>query len=324
MNIDLRHLDAFVSAARYRSFTRAARSLNISQPTFTVQIRQLETELGVRLLDRNTRSVELTRVGKDLFPVLERLMRELKSVLSSTQESAANKIGPVTVAVLPSLAATVLPRILATLKIGHPGVSVRLREAPARRIVSMITSEEVDFGIGWVKGKDSEVQFTPLFTDRMSAIFKAGSPLERKKEVTLRGLASFPLIMMDRESSVRAVVEDAFAATGNFIAPVWEATYISTALALARAGLGVTILPASVLEMDGGRHLRARPIREPDLDRRIGIIQKSGRSLSPAAEVFFQAVRTGCGDVAPGGVAKAGERLDRSPRRARRGSAPRP
>ncbi len=295
MNVDLRHLQAFVSAARYRSFTRAARSLDISQPAFTVQIRQLETELGVRLLDRTTRSVQLTRVGKDLAPVVERLLRELRSTLETTRELSATKSGPVRLASLPSLAATILPGMLSALKAEHPGVAVHLREAPARRIVGMVKSEEVDFGIGWVQGRDSEIRFTPLFTDRMSAIFKAGSPLERKKTVALRDLAAFPLILMDTESSVRALVDDAFAAMGTFVQPAWETAYISTALAMAKAGLGVTILPASVLEMDDSRHLRARPIREPDLDRRIGIIQRSGRSLSPSAEVLFNAVRRRCG-----------------------------
>jgi DNA-binding transcriptional LysR family regulator len=295
MNVDFRHLEAFISAAQHRSFTRAARSLNISQPTFTVQIRQLETELGVRLLDRNTRSVQLTRAGRDLLPVLERLMRELKSVLANTKELSATRSGPVTVAVLPSLAATILPQVLSALRTEHPGVTVHLREAPARRIVGMVKGDEVDFGIGWLKGADSDVQFRPLFTDRMSVIFKAGSALERKRAITLRDVASFPLILMDRESSVRAVVDDAFAAMGRFIAPAWEATYISTALALTRAGLGVTILPGSVLEMDGEHHLRARPIRGPGLDRHIGIVQRSGRSLSPPAEVLFQAVRALCG-----------------------------
>jgi DNA-binding transcriptional LysR family regulator len=300
MNVDFRHLEALVAAARYHNFTRAARSLNISQPTFTVQIRQLERELGVRLLDRNTRSVQLTRAGKDLVPAVERLLRELNSVLSSTKESSAAKSGAVRVATLPSLAATILPQILSALQTQHPGVVVHLREAPARRIVGMVKSEEVDFGMGWVRGRDSDVQFTPLFTDRMSAIFKAGLKLERKKTVALRDLAAYPLILTDSESSVRAMVDDAFEALGSFVQPAWEVTYMSTALALARAGLGVTILPESVLEMEGGRHLRARPIREPALDRRIGIIQTTGRSLSPAAEVFFQAVCAGCAKIKPG------------------------
>jgi len=295
MNIDLRHLEAFLAAAQHRSFTRAARSLNISQPTFTVQIRQMEAELGLRLFDRNTRSVQLTRVGKDLVPVLERLVRELNSVLTNTKELAENRSGPVTVAVLPSLAATILPQVLAVLGAEHPGVSVHLREAPARRIVAMVKGDEVDFGIGWLKGADAELRFSPLFTDRMSVIFRAGSRLERSKTVALADVASFPLILMDRESSVRAVVDDAFATMGRFVSPAWEATYISTALALARAGLGVTILPASALEMSAGRRLRARPIREPNLDRRIGIIQRTGRSLSPPAGVLFNVVRARCG-----------------------------
>ena len=194
MNIDLRHLNAFLSAARHRSFTRAAKARNVSQPSFTMQIRQLETELGVRLLDRNTRSVQLTRVGHDLFPVLERLVGELQSVLAATKESSEKRVGRVSIAVLPSLAATVLPPLLARLKTEHPGVAVHLKEAPARRVIDMVRSEEADFGIGWAKQKTADIKITPLFTDRMAAIFRHGSPLDKLKAVTLRELVSFPLI----------------------------------------------------------------------------------------------------------------------------------
>jgi LysR family transcriptional regulator, carnitine catabolism transcriptional activator len=306
MSFDLRHLHAFVSAAKHRSFTRGARSLNISQPTFTVQIRQLETELGVRLLDRNTRSVQLTRVGRDLAPVVERLLRELTSVLDSTREASLSKSGSVKVAVLPSLAATVLPPIFSCLRKDHPGVTVHLREAPARRIVGLVKSEEVDFGIGWAKDRDSEIQFTPLFRDRLCAIFSAGGKLERKRTVLLRELASLPLILTDRESSVRAMVDDAFAAMGSSVQPVWEVTHMSTALALVRAGLGVTILPGLVLEMDSGLRLRARPVRDPDLVRQIGIIQAAGRSLSPAATVLFRAISAGCREIRAGRAVPGG------------------
>ena len=307
MNVDLRHLEAFVSAAKYRSFTRAAKSLNISQPTFTVQIRQLETELGVRLLDRNTRSVQLTRVGRNLVPAVERLLRDLGSILESAKGISSTKSGSVVMAVLPSLAATILPQMLASLRTEHPGVAVRLREAPARRIVGLVKSEEVDFGIGWMKDRDGEVQFTPLFIDRMCAVFKAGSRLERRKTVALQDLAGLPLILTDTESSVRAMVDDAFEAMGSFVQPTWEVTYMSTALALVRAGLGVTILPGLALEMDGGRHLRARPLREPDLARQIGIIQETARSLSPAAEVLFRAVCVGFRDLPRGAMGKAAQ-----------------
>lgn len=77
MNLNLRHLEAFAAVARLHSFTKAARALHVSQPSFTVQIKQLEEELGVRLLDRNTRSVHLTKIGQELAPVVEGLLREL-------------------------------------------------------------------------------------------------------------------------------------------------------------------------------------------------------------------------------------------------------
>jgi len=293
MNIDLRHLEAFLAAAHYRSFTKAAHSVHVSQPTFTVQIRQLESELGVRLLDRNTRSVELTPVGRELLPALERTMRELKATLAKTVQSSKEKAGPVAIAVLPSLATTLLPQILVAMKNEHPGITIQLREAPARRIANMVKAQEVDFGIGWISGNDDELDLTPLFSDRMSAIFRAGHRLGRNKSVTLKELESLPLILMDRESSVRAMTDHAFAALGVFLKPAWEATYISTALALARAGLGVTILPSSALKTDGGSRLCARPIRGHQLDRSIAILQSHGRSLSPAADVLFHALIAG-------------------------------
>jgi LysR family carnitine catabolism transcriptional activator len=103
------------------------------------------------------------------------------------------------------------------------------------------------------------------------------------------------------------MVDDAFEALGSLVQPAWEVTYVPTALALVRAGLGVTILPESVLEMESGRHLRAHPIREPDLERRVGVIQAIGRSLSPAAEVFVQALRAGCAEVKPGERRESGK-----------------
>jgi hypothetical protein len=105
------------------------------------------------------------------------------------------------------------------------------------------------------------------------------------------------------------MVDDAFEAMGSFVQPVWEVTYMSTALALVRAGLGVTILPGLVLAMDGGRQLQAQPIRVPGLERQIGIIQATGRSLSPAAEVLFQAVCAGCRHMGPGRMGKAAQWL---------------
>jgi DNA-binding transcriptional LysR family regulator len=111
MSLDVRQLRAFVTVAECGSFTRAAASLNLSQPALTVQIRKLEQALGVRLFDRNTRVVALTRNGAELLPTLGRILRDLDGVLAETRQLVTMQRGVVRLAVLPSFASGVLPEV---------------------------------------------------------------------------------------------------------------------------------------------------------------------------------------------------------------------
>ena len=291
MNLNLRHLEAFAAVARLRSFTRAARALHVSQPSFTVQIKQLEEELGVRLLDRNTRSVSLTQIGQELAPVVERLLREIEGIVASTRALSSKSIGSVTIAALPSVSATLLPQVIATFRQQYSGIRFRLRDAIGKRIVDLVTSEAADFGIGSVEGGDFDIQFDPLFTDSMSAILPSTSPLRRKKMITLTELASQSLILTDPESTVRHIVDHAFATLGIVVMPVQEVTFMATAIGMVKAGLGVAILPSSALELDQMSSLKAVPIDSNELKRTVGIIQRKHRTLSPAAASFLGSLR---------------------------------
>src|SRR5688572_33127345 len=109
MNFSLRQLRARSAVARTASFTRAAAELNMSQPALTVQIRSLEAALGLRLLDRNTRRVQLTAIGRELLPVFERVLGDIRAVTENARELAAGDRGTVQVAALPSVCARLLP-----------------------------------------------------------------------------------------------------------------------------------------------------------------------------------------------------------------------
>ena len=121
MTPSLAQIRSFVAIAKSGSFTRAARAVHLSQPALTVQIRQLEQALNVKVLDRNTRSVRLTRVGEELVPVLERLLHELDTVVAEARGLAAMRHGIVHVACLPSFAATILPAAIVAFRAHHPG-----------------------------------------------------------------------------------------------------------------------------------------------------------------------------------------------------------
>ncbi|HEU4389872.1 MAG TPA: LysR family transcriptional regulator, partial [Blastocatellia bacterium] len=292
IDLNLRQLQTFVTVARVGSFTRAAHLLHLSQPALTKQIRQLEETLSVRLFDRNTRTVEVTRIGKELAPVVEQLMREIDAVVVNTKKLAERSRGAVRVAALPSICSTVLPEAIARFKKSYPGISVILKDILAEHLVAMVKSQEVDFGIGSLNAADSEVQFTLLLKDRIVVVFPPGFELERKQVVELKDLAGLPLILMDKESSVRRLVDRAFESIGRFATPAFEATFMSTAAGMVKAGLGVALLPSSSFETGQLTGLRSRPIKHPALTREIGVIQKAGRSLSPAAETFLKSLRT--------------------------------
>src|SRR5258706_13451301 len=132
MNINLRQVRSFVVVAGAGSFTRAARLLHISQPALTVQIRQLEGALGLKLFDRNTRQLDLTPLGKELLPTFERLVRDFDSVTESARQLAAGVPGVVHVPALPSISSSLMPAAIPALRKGHPGIAGRPKQ-PVRR-----------------------------------------------------------------------------------------------------------------------------------------------------------------------------------------------
>jgi len=294
MNANLRQFQAFVTVARLGSFTRGAKHLHLSQPALTVQIQQLEEAMGVRLFDRSTRVVLLTPIGRELAPTLERVLHEIDAVMVNTKELASHVKGTVTIGALPSISSKLIPSTIAEFQKQYPGIVVRLRDVLAYRIVGLVKEEEVDFGIGTLRMPVPDIQFTPLFTDSLGVIFPAGHTVERRRTITLKYLTAFPLILMDPETSVRDLVDHAFESIGEVAVPAFEAVYPSTALALVKAGLGLTIQPSSSMELASSSGLKFRTIRHQGFIRHIGVIQNARRSLSPSAEIFIKMLSAVC------------------------------
>jgi LysR family transcriptional regulator, carnitine catabolism transcriptional activator len=294
MNANLRQFQAFVTVARLGNFTRAAKHLHLSQPALTVQIRQLEEAMGVRLFDRSTRMVKPTPIGRELVPTLERVLHEIDAVMVNTKELASHVKGTVTIGALPSISSKLIPSAIAEFQKQYPGIVVRLRDVLAYRNVRLVKEEEVDFGIGTLRMPDPDIHFTPLLTDHLGVIFPTGHPVERQRTITLKYLTAFPLILMDPETSVRDLVEHAFESIGVSAVPAFESVYPSVALALVKAGLGITIQPSSSMELASSRGLKFRTIRHQGLTREIGVIQNVRRSLSPSAEAFIQMMKAVC------------------------------
>jgi DNA-binding transcriptional LysR family regulator len=292
MTAEIRHVEAFLAVARHGNFTRAAAALHLSQPALTVQIRQFEAALGVRLFDRDNRHVALTRQGRELVAPFERIVLELQAIVDAAHDVATHRRGIVTVACLPSIAASLLPRAIATLARRHDGLVVRVRDGVAARVAALVKAGEADFGISGCGGLDRELEETPLFVDRLAGFVRADHRFARRRSVTLREVAAGPLILTSTDSSVRGLVDNALRRERLVAHVAQEATYMTTALGMVAAGLGVAILPEAAMT-SAPPSVRRIAIHRPVLTREVGILTRAGRSLPPAAQKLVEVLREG-------------------------------
>jgi DNA-binding transcriptional LysR family regulator len=286
MDVSLRQVRSFLVVARTGSFTRAAARLNMSQPTLTVQIRCLEAALGVRLFDRNTRAVALTRVGRELLPHLSRTVEDLDSVLADLRDGARETRGIVRIAALPSFAAGILPDLIRGFCAGRPGVSFQLRDVVAGRMPPLLQAEEVDLALTGGDVEAGTLEVLLAANDAMQVVHPLGHPIAKVPEVTAAVLAAHPLVLMHRDTSVRAVTDAAFAKAGLGPVPAAEATYMMTAVGMVRAGIGLAILPASAREVRAEAGVGARRIDDSAFTRPIALVKRRGRSLPPVTQAF--------------------------------------
>jgi DNA-binding transcriptional LysR family regulator len=283
----IRHLRAFLAVAHLGSFTRASLELHVSQPALTVQVQQLESALGVTLLDRNNRKVALTRAGQELLIPIERVFIDIESIMNHSRDLAELRRGLVTVVAVPSLAATLIPLALCEFSQAYPGVSIRLRDSVGN-LISMVKEGEVDFGIGGTIQRDPAVTTQDLYTEPICVFAPINHPVAQKQTITLSELVEQPVIVPQEQSSLRMILERALEQQGLSFRPFHETSHISTTIAMVNAGLGIAVLPVRAIDCFLSKNVRCIAIRKPALERRVVIFSRAGRSFSPAVSKLIE------------------------------------
>ena len=287
MKQGFRHIRAFLQAAKLKSFTLAAQSLHVSQPALTVQIRQLESELGVKLFDRDRRQVTLTAEGQSMLEPLQRILDEFQGAVEQAQDLAGLRRGRLTVATLPSIAASWLPPMIREFRQAHPEIRIQVADVPATHIQRLVKDEGADLGIGPWHNRDKALLFQEILQDQLYVFFPAGHPLSKTKRPTLENLTLYPHVLMSPGTSVREALNRALEDSGLDIDVACEVAYLSTAIGMVRAGLGVAILPLSTLDAARCDGLEHRLVADGHLRRRLGLITLRRRTPSAAAQAFI-------------------------------------
>jgi DNA-binding transcriptional LysR family regulator len=277
---------ALVALAKTGSFTLAADHLNVTQSALSGQIKELEQMLGVRVVERTTRKTQLSELGRELYPLFDKMLQDLDRAMADIASRKALKQGSVRVAAPQMLSCTLLPEAIAAYHAQYPDVQVRLADSPVEQVSARVFSGEADFGIGPERDATAEIEAQPLFEMPFVVVYPPGHALDQRERITWTDVSEFPFIALQGQFTER-LLRDMHASFRELsLSPYNEVTFMTTALAMVHARLGITVCLPYAEKMVQLYGLQMRPLEAPALTRRFFVYTRNARALSPAAESF--------------------------------------
>jgi len=251
MSVELRHLRYFLAVAEELHFGRAAERLQIAQPALSQQIRSLESQIGVELFHRTKRRVELSAGGKAMFQPARQTLGDAAAAIEAAQRAARGEIGHLTIGFIETAATTIMPLAVRRFRIDHPDVGLSLRELSVDAQIEGLLSGALDVGILRPPIDTPGLRLAAMADEGLVVVAPEGHWLAKRKRVGPGSLVGEPLVLLAREV-VPGLYDQVIALQrghgGAIIAQ--EATSIQAVLGLVAAGLGVSLLPASVRSLD--------------------------------------------------------------------------
>jgi DNA-binding transcriptional LysR family regulator len=295
--VDIRQLRYFVTLAHMRHFTRAAAQLQIAQPALSQQIRQLERELGVMLVRREHRQVELTAPGEALLAHAERILTEMEHARAEMAEFAGLRRGRVLLGALQSVSGYWLCGVLARFHARYPGIELALREDGAEQLAQLLGAARLDLALLHVTSHTpppyltaAEVVTEPLFSEELVLIAAPDSPLARRDTVAFAELRDAAFVAFKPGGGLRRALMEASAVEGFTPHIACESGDLNTIRALVATGLGVTLVPRSVATA-AGRAVAIVTITSPRLARTVVLTWRTDHVRSVAAEACLAFIR---------------------------------
>ena len=283
LNATIKHLRAFLSVARNRSFTRAALELHLSQPSLTMIIRQLEDIVGAGLFERTTRTIALTPEGNDLVPTAERLVYDFDLAIQDIQATATRRRGRIGVALVHAVATKVMPHVLQSFTVDHPGIRMHLRDGNSAEVRRRVRRNEVDVGFCSKSEDDPELDFKPLFRDQMGLLLRRDHPIAKvRTPLQWADLEGLDFIGLTQDTATAPLLSQLPTMTTAMAAPRFQVSMNSTLWALLESGIGITTVPALAVFGGAGGDLIFRQINDPVIWRTVYVVTRRGRSLVPA------------------------------------------
>ena len=280
--MNLRDLKYLVALADHKHFGRAAAACFISQPTLSTQIRKLEEELGIALVERAPRRVMLTAAGRDVADRARRIVADVEEMREVARRSQDPEAGTVRLGIFPTLGPYLLPHVVSQVRHRFPHLELLLVEEKTEVILRQLREGRLDAGVLALPLHDDQLHLEFLFEEPFLLAVPEGHALAGGKPLSMRDLAQESLLLLEDGHCLRDQALDVCQLAGASEKSGFRATSLETLRQMVAANVGITLLPVLAVKppVASSQDMHLLPFRNPPPSRRIAMVWRRSSAMS--------------------------------------------
>src|SRR5256886_15938615 len=291
--MDVRDLQVFLSVAKHLNYTRAAEEVNLSQPSVSVRMRELERDLCSKLFEQLGKKIALTEAGKLLVPYATRIIAAISDARQAIDELQGLERGLLRIGASTTPGMYLIPQTIAHFKRRYPKIEVHLGVKDTRQIEEGVIRNEFDFGFVGGHLAGDEVDVIPWMTDHLVLVVPSDHILARKKSVKIADLRKEMFILREAGSATRAAVAHHLKKADLEVETVMEMENPESVKKAVQSGLGIAFISRFAVETElKAKTLVVVRVRGLDIKRELKIVYRKDKHLSRAAQAFIEIARS--------------------------------
>ena len=279
--MNFRALQYFVKLAELKHFSKAAEACFVSQPTLSTQIRKLEEELGITLIERAPRKVMLTPVGEDIAHRARHVLRDIEHIKDAARRSKDPETGTIKLGIFPTLAPYLLPHVIPVIRQRYPELRLQLAEEKTEEILHMLDQGRLDAGLLALPVDEQGMEIEILFEEPFVMAMPSSHPLSEMQSIGLRDLEGTELLLLEEGHCLRQHALDVCEMAGAHERVDYHATSMETLRQMVAADAGVTLMPVLAVKppIPVTDNIALRPFNSPAPSRTIALVWRSSSPL---------------------------------------------
>ena len=279
--MNIRALQYFVKLAELKHFSKAAKACFVSQPTLSTQIRKLEDELGVSLIERSPRKLILTPIGEDIAHRARHILRDIEHVKDAARRSKDPETGTIKLGIFPTLAPYLLPHIIPVIRQRYPELKLQLAEEKTDVILNMLDQGRLDAGLLALPVDNQVMEIEVLFTEPFVAAMPSSHPLSEKQSIGIKDLEGEELLLLEEGHCLREHALAVCELAGAHERVDFHATSMETLRHMVAANAGVTLMPILAVKPPTAStaNIAIRPFDSPAPSRTIALVWRSSSPM---------------------------------------------